>query len=380
MSEKSKRVRTKDKGVYVLTSAVRRHNGKADQCFYITYKDGDRKVWEKVGWRSEKISQATAVSLLQERMHEKATGAPVNPRLRKTTFRQAYEEWERLHLPRLKECDNIKSRARKYVLPYFGDRALGGITTHDLEKYRAEMDCLGLSAQSVTHNLGLIRRVYNKAVEWGMYSGLIPTVTMPTIDAQRLRYLTRKEAAKLLAELKTLSGLWHDIVLLALNTGIRFGDITRLIGRQINFEAGYIDVVESKPGTYAAYFPEHVREMLRSRVGYEPDAFVFPSERTGGRIRTCGKAWKEAVAACGLNEGETDRRYKFVFHCLRHTFASWLSQEGVSESIISALMGATPRTTQRYAKLSPDSKKTAINKVLTSHLIPSSDNDYENSE
>ena len=49
MSEDGKRTPTKDKGGYSRASGTKRHNGKADVCFDITYKDkSGKKIWEKV--------------------------------------------------------------------------------------------------------------------------------------------------------------------------------------------------------------------------------------------------------------------------------------------------------------------------------------------
>ena len=50
---------TKFMGVYQLESTQKRYDGKADLCFYITYKlPSGKKVWEKIGWRSEKVTAA----------------------------------------------------------------------------------------------------------------------------------------------------------------------------------------------------------------------------------------------------------------------------------------------------------------------------------
>lgn len=56
----------------------------------------------------------------------------------------------------------------------------------------------------------------------------------------------------------------------------------------------------------------------------------------------------------GLNDGVTDRIHKVVFHTLRHTFASWLVQNGVSLEVISKLLGhSSLQMTMRYAHLDP---------------------------
>jgi integrase len=365
--ETGKMLPTKDMGVYTRTSAKRRHNGKPDVCFYISYKDeGKRKVWEKIGWRSEGISHATAVNTRLERMHKKNTGQPVDSKTRKITFAQAYAEFEKTHLPGLREGKYIKSTAQKYILPVFGSTPMHSISALDLDKFKQSLFALTLAPQTVKHILEVIRRVYNKATAWGMYYGPIPTmaVKMPKFDNTRKRFLTPEEARILLIELHAISPLWHDIALLSLFTGLRPHDIFRLRARQVNFEAGYIDVLESKPGTYTAYFPDTVRGMLLHRVRNDKNALLFPSLRTGGVICTVGKTFQKAVERCGFNDGVTDRRYHVVFYTLRHTFASWLAQKDVSLQKIADLMGhASTRMTEKYAKLSRESLKTALDKI-----------------
>lgn len=378
MSEKGKRTATKDKGVYTLSSTVKKHNGKPDVCFYITYKDEARKVWERVGWRSDGYTQAYAVEQRAKRMHEKSTGTPVDAKTRKITFGTAYAEWATTHLPNLAEKPSIEFWAKEYVLPAIGKRPMAAITPLDLEKLKMHLGKKGLSAQTIKHILGLIRRVYNKAIKWSMYFGAVPTtaVTMPKPDAARLRYLTKQEASELLAKLEGTSILWHDITLLGLYTGMRFKDILRLRVRQVDIVSGFIDVIESKPGTYTAYFPENVRVMLLGRMNKDRNALIFPSPITDGVLYNTGKPFRKAIDECKFNDGVTDDRYKVVFHTLRHTFASWLAQEGVSITIIAELMGhATVRMTQRYAKLSPDSKKDAIQKIMHHALEQNSDSE-----
>jgi hypothetical protein len=161
MKEKGKRKRTKDKGIYCLVSAVKMHNGKPDECFYITFNDGNgRKIWEKVGWRSEGIAQATAVSKRQERMEALRVGKPVDKISRTINFGAAWEEWKKTHLPTLKDKANVTILAEKHLLPRFKSRAMNSITPLELDRMKVELGVSGLSAQTVKHALGLVRRVY----------------------------------------------------------------------------------------------------------------------------------------------------------------------------------------------------------------------------
>jgi site-specific recombinase XerD len=57
----------------------------------------------------------------------------------------------------------------------------------------------------------------------------------------------------------------------------------------------------------------------------------------------------------------TDRRQKVLFHTLRHTFASWLVQQGEDLYMVQKLMGhASLVMTERYSHLAPDTLRTAV--------------------
>jgi integrase len=293
-------------------------------------------------------------------------GAPVDKASRTISFGAAWEEWRRTHLPTLKDKATVTILAEKYVLPRFGGRAMNSITALDIDRMKLELGESGLSAQTVKHVLGLIRRVYRKALAWGIYYGPVPTsaVKMPKTDNARLRYLARGEAVALRDELRLASPLWHDIALLSLYTGMRLDDILQLRCRQVDMASGIIDVLEAKPGTYTAYLSDPAMRMLAGRLEKNGAALVFPSSRLGGKIIRAGKPFLKAVEACGFNDGVTDARYKVVFHTLRHTFASWLVQRGVTLSELANLMGhASTKMTERYAKLSPKGKRVAVNKI-----------------
>ncbi len=71
-------------GVYQLESTQKRYDGKPDLCFYITYKQPNgKKVWEKIGWRSEKMTAALAYEIRADRMQQlrlKEAAVPIQQR------------------------------------------------------------------------------------------------------------------------------------------------------------------------------------------------------------------------------------------------------------------------------------------------------------
>ena len=239
MSEKStngKMIPTKHRGVYQREGGGRKHDGKADICYYITYKQLDgKKVWEKIGWRSEKMTAALAYDIRADRMQQirlEGAAVPVQERRKERgmTFGEAWAIFDEKWLPNLKTANTERMYYRVYLKPVLENRPLDKITPLELEDFKAALLAKGLAPASVKLIIGDVRRVYNKMIEWDLYTGLNPMtkVKMPKVDNARDRFLTPDEAQTLLAAVKKRSPLWHDISLTSLHTGMRLSEVLGL--------------------------------------------------------------------------------------------------------------------------------------------------------
>lgn len=89
--------------------------------------------------------------------------------------------------------------------------------------------------------------------------------------------------------------------------------------------------------------------------------FPSPKENKTYSRNYLSTLFSKTVNELEFNDGITDDQQKCVFYTLRHTFCSWLAQKGVPLFTIGQLVGhTTVQMTQRYAKLSPDSKREAL--------------------
>lgn len=354
------RIKTKFVGVYSREATDRVHNGRPDVCFDITYKESGRKRWEKIGWRSEGYTAAMSSQLRAERI--RAAKNPSTVPMPTITMANAWAAYRDGHLAG-KPSEKIDTcRYDLHIGPRLGHLALQDITAHNL----AGLTSTWLrthSPQTVKHTLGQIRRIMRRAMDWGLWAGPLPRFEMPTVDNERFRFLTRQEAAALLDELQRRSHALRRLAEMSLMTGMRAGELFLLRGFHLDHEAGTIHIVTSRKGRpRVAYMTSRVREIL-AEIRPDQSDLVFPSA-AGAQAVAVSDAFNRAVDALGLNDGVTDTRGRVVFHTLRHTFASWLAQDGVPLYTIGALLGHTSdKTTRRYAHLCPDGTRAAAMRI-----------------
>lgn len=253
-----------------------------------------------------------------------------------------------------------EGRYRSYLEPDLGKVPLTDIKNLQVALLRQNLEASKLSPQSVYHCLSLLRRVLRRAIEWELYPGPVPVFRMPKFDNKRIRYLSQDEAAKLLANLRESSKLWHDITIFALNTGLRAGEIVKITLNDINFIdlSVHIKDTKSNKNRIVPLNKQALKVLLDNSRDGDKEKPIF-------NISTQTRPFKKAVEKCGFNNGVIDRRERVVFHTLRHTFASWLVQKGVPIIIVSQLLGHSDlRMTMRYSHLAPNAAKSAVNTYL----------------
>ncbi len=353
-------------GVYYRESADRSFNSRPDRCFDITYKDQrGKKIWEKVGWASEGYSAQLAADIRAKRVQAVRHGDELPKEKKKElTFGELWTRYEQWLQTNRKHPQDDRGRYHTHLEPRFKDKTLSKITPFDLEKLKSDLRKSELADATVKHVIVVVRQMFNKAINWGLWKGENPVrrVKLPRLQNKRERFLSFEEAGKLLNELGRVSSQLRDMASLSLYTGMRAGEIFNMRWTHIDLENDLIHIADPKGGDpRKAFIVPQVKEMLErlKNDNGPPEQYVFRS-RKGGQIVEVSKAFGRMVDRLGLNEGITDRRQKVTFHTLRHTFASWLALRGTPILTIKELMGhKTLAMTERYAHLMPDHKREA---------------------
>lgn len=289
------------------------------------------------------------------------------------SFLRPWGEWaQRWQQARTVEPSTARGdahRLRNHLEPKWQSVPIGSITRHDVKDWVASMRAADVSAENVKRIVHLFSSSMNAAVD---------AEVIPANPAARLklaggapaqeRYLTRDEYDTLRANLPTTDDqLIADVLV---QTGLRWGEMAGLHTARVDFTRGVIRVVETydQDENRIKAYPKgkRVREVpvlpdLLERLAARPAAGACGVEHAAGRCVSglllttdggsalrnsnwAGKVWRPAVKAAGVGHVRP--------HDLRHTFASWLLQEGISLAEVGRLLGhVSPQTTQRYAHL-----------------------------
>ncbi|MGE4194633.1 MAG: tyrosine-type recombinase/integrase [Pseudodesulfovibrio sp.] len=377
-------------GVRYYEHTSRKHGVKFDRYFAIRAQVNGKRREEGLGWASEGWSEQKASTVLAELKKAHITGEGAHTLAEKRAqakaerqarqeaealeaqanvtfaqvFRENYLPAERLNKSKV-SCDKEDGFLRNWIEPVFGHKPLKSVTPFDLERLKKKMLDAGKSPKTTHYVLGTVRQLFNFAKRHGLYEGENPVrlVKKPVSDNRRLRFLSKDEANRLLDALRERSQDLYDMALLSLHTGMRAGEIFTLTWLDVDLERRLLTLRDTKSGkNRTAFMTEDVAKMIEGRVAERLDAhgLVFPDRKGKKRVEV-SNVFQIVADSIGMNNGVTDRRQKVVFHTLRHTYASWLVEQGVDLYTVKELMGhGTLAMTERYSHLAPDTLRRAV--------------------
>lgn len=171
----------------------------------------------------------------------------------------------------------------------------------------------------------------------------------------RLRYLLPEERELLLQE---CSGMLRTIVITALETGMRKGEIQNLTWKDVDFKRRTITLTQTKNAEIRTIPISDTLLPVLQRLYVERRGPRVFSKPDGGPYGNWRRSFESACNRAGIED--------FRFHDLRHTFASYLVMSGVDIRTVQELMGHKDiKMTMRYSHLSKAHLLEAVNRVGT---------------
>ena len=314
--------------------------------YYLRLKRGTRQTWRKIGprlkdakdrWHKIKLGQV-----------DEQLGVKVG---RKALFHQVSAEYFEHYKSKAKERNwaRVESIIRQ-LDKFFGRIEISKITLWTVENYirrRRKFD--KPSARTINLELDYLKAILNKAVDWNILSKA-PKISSLPVQEGRARILSDQEIELVLAG---VSEPHRDAIMLALDTGMRLGEIYRLRPENADMRADMIHLSETK-NLKARSVPmtSRAKKILRRRF-----------RKNKGRLFAYA-----SVNSLGQKFGNERKRIEGVppwrFHDLRHCFCTALLRKGVDPFTVMKLSGHSDiAMVTRYLHTDDDLKRAAIGKL-----------------
>ena len=237
----------------------------------------------------------------------------------------------------------------------FGLLPLRRFNTMMIEQFQTEEIQNKKKPATINRYVATLSHMFTKAVEWDMVEEetlkRIRKAKLLPENNRRLRYLSKDESQKLV---KACEIHLKPIVITALNTGMRRGEILSLKWDQVDLKNGFILLDVTKNGERREVpINATVKDALHGLMRRLDIPYVFYDSRTGKPFLDVKRSFHSACKKAKINN--------FHFHDLRHTFASHLVMAGVDLTTVKELLGHKTLTmTLRYAHLAPSHKVNAV--------------------
>ncbi len=318
---------------------------KKNDNWYIDYYVNGRRKREKVGpnrRQAELVFQKRQVQIAEDKFFDIKRAKKVLFDDFAKMYLEVYSKPNKRSWTRDRTCiDHLKE--------FFGGKYLHEMLPLDIEEYKKSR--IGkVSPRTVNIELSCLRAMFNKAISWSKaVQNPVKHVKMLSEKNRRLRYLQEDEMERLIAN---CPDYLRPIVMMALNTGMRKGEILNLKWEDVEMGTRIIYVVNTKTDEKREIPVNTILHAMLIDLRTKNDTYVFPND-AGEPYVDIRKGFRTAIEKSGIEN--------FRFHDLRHTFASQLVMKGVDLRTVQELLGhKSIEMTIRYAHLSPNHKQAAV--------------------
>ena len=332
-----------------------RHNGrKIQRSLKIPV---GRKDHERV---ARAIESKIRVQLIEEDFFDKPTGCRKN-------LKDMMDKFMKEHAPRV-SCSMQKSYSSclTHLVPFFGDSNLMSISAKMISQYKVLRTNDGAAPATINRELSMLSKAFNVAInewEW-LKDNPVSRIPKYKENNKRDRWLTENEEEIFLQYCPE----WlREIVVFALNTGLRQDELLSLQWSRVSFVRKTVLIQKTKNGMPRTIpLNEISLNVLDKKSGEKVmgvTGIVFCTSH-GTKILPSNlrRTFYKVLEKVGIED--------FKFHDLRHTFATRLAQRDVDLYKISKLLGHKDiRMTQRYAHHCSDSLRDGVRILEADYVL-----------
>lgn len=256
-----------------------------------------------------------------------------------------------------KTMDGKQRYVRRFV-DYFGETALHKIGRADVEAFIISRRP-DAGVPTINREIATLKNLFTYAIDCGLIeANPVKGIRLLPEKRKPLQIPTPEEVHRFIVWCANYDALLYDLATLAVNTGLRRGDILKIRGEDVDFGRRVLSVSVSKTGE-VLYVPlnEAALRVLRSR---KCSGFIFKNGST--HLQSFKRRLKRARKATGL---------RFRFHDLRHYFAHAVLDAGANIRTVQVLLGhASLKTTERYLNVTEHQRRRAVESLSWAYSYP----------
>lgn len=290
---------------------------------------------------------------------------PQDAKSRKYTVNNLIEQYETVYLSRFPKRIKSQSHHLEWWRTHYGHKLLSDITPSLLAQAKHALLSettarkTPRSGPTVNRYFATLSKAFSLASsewEWIAENPFRRVSKLPE-NKGRTRFLSKEELSALLQTCKEHKNPnLYGMVLMAASLGMRYGEISSLKWKNVDFEHRLITLETTKNQDVRVLpMPDQIYSFLMSRCSSCQEDYIFPSKNPSKQptYTMIRKAFQTVLNQLGLQD--------IVFHSLRHTAASHLAMSGATQGELMEVLGhRSPVMTRRYAHFN----KTHLAKLL----------------
>ena len=310
------------------------------------YKTEAQAVYER--WASELRQQADNGGIVKKEEIKPAAETDVYF----SELAERYIDWVKGR----QKSYNVKKYIVKILAGRFKNMRLTCFNYDVLESVQTDYIQKDFKPAYINKIITILKHMFTKALDWELIDEEIlkkvRKVKLLKGEIKRLRYLSDEEAERLVINCEPYL---KPIVITALNTGMRRGEIFGLTWDRVDLKNSIILLDKTKNGERREVpINDNLYEILNSIVRRLDVPYVFFNPKTLKPYDNLKRSFATALSKSHILD--------FRFHDLRHTFASQLIMKGVDLVTVKELLGHKDiKMTLRYSHLSHAHIKNAVN-------------------
>jgi len=320
-----------------------------DGKWYIDFTFSKKRIRRFGGYTKEQARNRLAKMRLEKLDEQLGFKKPEREDI---SFEKFADEFIELYSKQNKKSWRRDETSLKNLKPFFKGKMLRDVGPELVERYKAKRKT-EVSPATVNREIAFLKTMFNKAVEWGRLE-LSPLKNVKKFkeDNGRERILTNEETKRLV---EAATSHLRPILIIALNTGMRRGEILGLKWNNIELSKRCIHIEDSKAGKPRS-IPMNGLVIEAMSIIPQNSEYVFYNPKTKGPIQDVKTSFKTTCREAKIKG--------LRFHDLRHTAATRMIEAGVDLVTVSKILGhSSIQMTMRYAHPTPENMRRAVEKL-----------------